>query len=61
MHQLGAAALATEPGDVVRESQLHRRFGHLRAVGREWFEPAPELIAYINELRATENLPPIEG
>ncbi|MFD5910250.1 hypothetical protein ACFWHL_16185 [Streptomyces massasporeus] len=61
MAQLGAAALAAEPGDVVREGQLHRRFAHLLAVGREWFEPASELIAYINELRQADHLPPIES
>lgn len=30
------------------ESELHDRFGHLRSHG-EWFKPAPELLAFIEE------------
>lgn len=51
MKAMQTTALATEPGDVVLERQLHRRFAHLLAQGREWFHPKPELIAYINDLR----------
>jgi hypothetical protein len=59
---LHAQALATEPGDLVRERQLHRRFQHLRAPGRsrEWFHPEPDLIAYINELRASSGILPVD-
>jgi hypothetical protein len=54
MSQLATSVLATEPGDIVREKQLHNQFAHLRAFGREWFHPGPELIAYINDLRVSE-------
>lgn len=63
MMALHAQALATEPGDLVRERQLHDRFKHLRASGRsrEWFHPEPELIAYINELRAASGILPVDS
>jgi len=38
--------LGTVPGSRARETDLHRRFAHLRTVG-EWFRPAPELLDYI--------------
>jgi hypothetical protein len=59
MSQLATLELATEPGDCVLESQLKHRFRHLLAVGREWFHPGPELIAYINDVRAASGAPPI--
>jgi hypothetical protein len=61
MATLYTQALATEPGGIVRERQLHRRFGHLLAPGRgrEWFHPEPELMEYINELRTASGIPPV--
>jgi len=61
MTSLHAEALATEPGDLVRERQLHHRFMHLVASGqsREWFHPEPDLISYINELRAASGIQPV--
>lgn len=61
MSSLHAQPLATEPGDVARERQLHLRFRHLLASGqsREWFHPGPDLIAYINELRAAAGAQPV--
>ncbi|MET9439109.1 GIY-YIG nuclease family protein [Streptomyces sp. NPDC006551] len=63
MMSLHAQDLATEPGDIVREGQLHRRFQHLRASGRgrEWFHPGPDLIAYINELRAASGIQSVDS
>jgi hypothetical protein len=63
MMSLHAQTLATEPGDIVRERQVHRRFTHLRASGRsrEWFHPEPDLLAYINELRAASGIPPVDS
>jgi hypothetical protein len=54
----GAELLAKEPGGAGREGELHLRFQHLR-VGGEWFEPGPDLIAYINALRREAGLRPI--
>lgn len=56
MSSLATSVLVTEPGDIVRESQLKKQFNHLLAVGREWFHPGTDLIAYINERRAAEGL-----
>lgn len=66
MKSIGAHPLAIETGDYIRERQLHQRFAHLlvvgdEAVGREWFHPGPDLIAYINELREADGYPPIKG
>jgi hypothetical protein len=45
--------LATIPGGGMdQEWQLHRRFAAARRHG-EWFEPTPELMAYIAEVQAT--------
>jgi hypothetical protein len=59
MQEIHASPLAVEPGDVVRERQLHRRFGHLRVLKQEWFNPGPDLIDYINQLRQAEGAHPI--
>jgi len=61
MSSLHAQPLATELGGVARERQLHRRFRHLLASGqsREWFHPGPDLISYINELRAASGAQPV--
>lgn len=63
LRSLHAQELATEPGDIVRERQLHRRFAHLLAShrSREWFHPEPDLIAYINELRAASGIHPLDS
>lgn len=53
-----AEILATEPGGVERESELHSRFRAHRLHG-EWFTPAPELLDYIDELRAKTGLPSV--
>jgi hypothetical protein len=41
-----AKLIATEPGGLVRERELHQQFAHLRVAG-EWFDHTPELKAYI--------------
>jgi hypothetical protein len=40
--------LASKPGSRTDESDLHRRFAHLRVHG-EWFKPDDELHAYLAE------------
>jgi hypothetical protein len=45
--------LATEPGDSTLERERHSQFSRFRAPkGREYFYPAPELMAHIEMLRA---------
>jgi hypothetical protein len=55
---LNATVVAKRPGSYSDEAQLHRQFASLRRHG-EWFEPGPELLALVNELRAAEGLPPL--
>ena len=45
--------LAIEPGGVIDEARLHRRFAACRSRG-EWFFPAPELLAHIDTLAKAE-------
>jgi hypothetical protein len=49
-----SAVLATEPGGPRRERQLHGQFAQLREHG-EWFRADPELLAYIDTLKATSD------
>jgi len=49
-----AELIATEPGGLVREKELHARFAHLRHTG-EWFREAPELTEYIDTLKESSN------
>ena len=56
----GAVILATEPGGRRDEEALHARFCHLRLHG-EWFSPGPDLIEYINRLRAKTGGKPISA
>lgn len=48
--------LATAHGGHPLESELHARFQHLRLIG-EWFEPAPELITYIRNIKSAFGRP----
>lgn len=43
--------LVHAPGDSVAEERLHSAFARHRRAG-EWFSPAPELMAFIEELKA---------
>jgi len=45
------AILATMPGTPAVESRMHKRFAHLRITG-EWFRPGPDLMAFIDSLKA---------
>jgi Meiotically Up-regulated Gene 113 (MUG113) protein len=44
--------LAREPGGKSRESVLHNQFSEHRRRG-EWFDAAPELLAYVDELNCS--------
>lgn len=51
--------LATELGGQTVEHRRHREYKHLLAAGREWFTPAPDLLAHINDLRRANGAEPI--
>jgi hypothetical protein len=51
--------LAVVPGTRQDEADMHSRFSAHLARGAEYFHPAPELIAHINEVRATLGVSPI--
>lgn len=48
--------IAVMRGTQKKEKQLHKQFGHLRRRG-EWFEPAPELLRFIDEINIIEQAP----
>lgn len=43
----GTELLAVEQGTLRDEGLLHKRFAHLRAAGREWYHPRPQLMEHI--------------
>lgn len=43
--------LAVIPNTIISEGDAHKKFAHLRIKG-EWFRTAPELYAFIKEVRA---------
>jgi hypothetical protein len=49
--------LATEPGEVVDETALHRRFAHLRVRG-EWFRFEGELLDHVARVQGAVVLAP---
>lgn len=51
--------LAIVPGSRDDEAAMHGRFAAHLARGREYFKPAPELIEYINDIRANLGVGPI--
>jgi hypothetical protein len=57
MSVLGGELLAFTPGDRTDERAHHKRFAHCLDHGREWFRPEPDLITYVNDLRAGLGLP----
>lgn len=46
------AVLAAVPVHVSTEAAVHRRFSHLRIKGLEWFRPEPELLDFIERVKA---------
>lgn len=56
---LNATVLTKMPGSYSEEARMHNRFASLRRHG-EWFEPGPELVALINELRKAEGVGPLK-
>lgn len=47
------AIMAIEPGDMKLERKRHEQFAALLAAGREWFSPAPDILAHITITRET--------
>lgn len=43
--------LAWLPGSREDEAELHRRFSHLNTYQGEWFQPADDLVAFIEEVK----------
>lgn len=52
--------LAILPGSRDDERAMHHRFADHLARGKEYFHPAPDVISYINGLRAKLGVSPIE-
>lgn len=50
--------LAVLPGTADDEAELHRRLESHRARGREYYHPAPEVMAVVNDMRAQMGRPP---
>lgn len=51
--------LAMMPGDFDSESDLHDDLAPHAHHGREWYNPTPEVIAVVNEMRNYYHLSPI--
>lgn len=52
--------LATEPGGLEREHELHEQWAPAHAHG-EWFWAVPALLAYIDELNAKQPAGPVDS
>ncbi len=50
--------LAVVPDTVIGEMEAHRKFAHLRTTG-EWFRSAPDLLEFINEVKAKVEKAPL--
>lgn len=51
--------LAFIPGTFADEKAIHKTLAPHVAWGREWYRPAPAVIAVVNEMRAHFNLEPL--
>lgn len=54
------ALLAVLPGTYEDEQVLHAQFVEHLERGREWYRPAPAILARINEIRARFGIPAVE-
>lgn len=50
MRDLSTDVIATIPGGRQRELVIHAQFAHLLRHRREWFDPAPDLLCYIEDV-----------
>lgn len=53
-HAEALSLVLTIPAHAALETAIHERFAHLRERG-EWFRVAPELLTYIEAVRAGQN------
>jgi hypothetical protein len=53
----GTPVLAVERGGYKMEQRRLTRFAEARAIRREYFHPAPELLAHINQIRKAAGAP----
>ena len=53
--------LALKPGDFDDEREIHRSLTAHVHHGREWYNPTPEVLAVVNELRRYFKLQPIDA
>lgn len=53
------AILAVIPGTHEEEQTLHKRFRSFAVRGREYYWQAPEIVAFINEIRVKAGVPAI--
>lgn len=51
--------LALKPGTLQDEQAIHATLVAHRAMGREYYHPTPEVLAVVNDLRATFGFEPI--
>lgn len=53
--------LAVRPGTHDEEQDLHRRLRESCARGREYYHPTDEVLAFVNEIRVSCGVDPIEA
>lgn len=50
--KIGGQILGFMPGGYAEEKQMHDQLAAYRARSREWYHPAPEVLAVVNIMRA---------
>lgn len=53
----GGALIGFMPGEYEDEQEIHRALREHVARGREWYNPTPEVLAAVNEMRDRFNMP----
>lgn len=58
-YRLGNEILAMLPGELDEEFDIHQRLKAHTHHGREYYNPTPEVLAVVNEMREYYNLDPL--